>query len=89
MGEKAFALKWLDTEDEYEALNPSFIKERILQKMSSQDKGKGIAMEENEDDDDVDAANEERYQVDLLQATMISRLETSLSEGEPSRRAEE
>lgn len=87
--EEAFALKWLETEDIYEALNLSFIEEKRLQKMSTKDKGNVVVVDEGEEEDEVEVANEERFQQDLLQATMISGFETSLPEGEPSKRAKE
>lgn len=82
--EENFVLNWLNTEDIYEALNPSFIEEIRLKKMSSsfKDKGKGIMVDEEEEMD----VNEEQFQRDLQQAKMISRLQTTLPEGEPSTR---
>lgn len=46
-------------------------------------------MEEDDDVDDVEFTNEERFQQDLLQDKMISRLQTSLPKGEPSTRYED
>lgn len=82
--DEKFLLKWLNTKDIYEALNPSFIEEFRLQKMPSsfKDKGKAV-MEEPEKEEDGDV-NEEQFQRDLLHAKMISRLHITMSEGEPS-----
>lgn len=80
-------LKWINTEDIYEALNPSFIEEVRLRKMSSnlKDKGKAV-VDEVEEEENV---HEEQFQRDLLQAKMISRLQTTFLEGEPSRRTDD
>lgn len=87
--DEAFSLKWLEKNDIYEALNLNFIEERRLQKMSLQEKKKSkvVAVEEGEDEEE--AVIEESFQADILQATMISKLETTLPEGESSRRAKE
>lgn len=86
-GEETFALEWLKTNDIYEAINPSFIEETRLRKMSFVDKGKGKVVKDDDDVEEEDV-NEERFQQELLKAKMISRLQTSLPEGEPSTRFE-
>lgn len=87
MNEKEeFVLQWLNTEDVYEALNPNFIEEFRMLKMSSKDKGKVVLIENEEEEVCV---NEERFQRDLIAAKMMSTLETRLPEGEPSTRREE
>lgn len=86
--EEAFALQWLNTYDIYETLNPSIIEEIKLQKMSStiKDKGKAVVVD---DEDEEEVVYEEQFQRNLLQAKMISRLQTSLPDGKPSIRFEE
>lgn len=89
--EEAFALKWFNIEDIYEALNPCFIEKGRLQKMSSSFKDKGRVETEDggDNEDDGEDANEEQFQKDILQAKMISRLQTNLPQGEPSTKIEE
>lgn len=86
--EEESALQWLNTDDIYETLNPSFIGEIRLRKMSLVDNGKAVMIEHAEENE-VEEANEERFQPDLFHTKMISTLQTSLPEGEPSTRFEE
>lgn len=58
----------LNTDNVYEALNPNFIEETRLQKMSStfKDKGKSVIVDEGDDEEDGGDVNEEQFQRDIL-----------------------
>lgn len=82
--EEIFSLQWLEAESVYQVLNPTYIEEKREQKLSLKtNKGREIIVEEEK------ISNEERFKVDLQQAMMISKFETTLAEGESSRIPEE
>lgn len=57
--EEMFALSWIETKDVYQDLDPLFIEEKKMEKLSIKTKGKVViendkhaAVDDNDDDDD-------------------------------------